>query len=237
MHVKLQLKDLCYEKPNEKCKVHKTRLHVTYKVGNRILATKIVNVKGKSKKLFFNWIGMHTIVDKAQKVKYTVQAIIGKRRQRETVHVDKLKPYYERPDNIFQSSQTADNSTSNREIENLDNSQPFNQSIVTSSSLHDGDMPLPNTCVCPEVSTTNTITTSLSTISLVNDHHYSQPFPNLQTTKQSTGDTVDNLTKTLQSEKKKPFGESTISPYNLRPKNQSSTQNEKAGYISPRLLH
>jgi len=72
------------------------RMEKSFAIGDKVLVRKIVNPRGKSKKLFFNWVGPYTIIAKSpdNEVNYTIEATIGRKTHRQTIHIEKLKPYY-----------------------------------------------------------------------------------------------------------------------------------------------
>ena len=69
---------------------------VNFELGTKVLLRKFVKKKGISSKLFHHYYRPYVIVDKIGEVNYVIEAKRNTKAYRETVHVEKLKPYYER---------------------------------------------------------------------------------------------------------------------------------------------
>jgi hypothetical protein len=69
-----------------------------FSIGEKVLLRKFVKKKNLSSKLMHYYYGPYVIVHKVFDVNFVIEAKVGKRVHKETVHIDKLKPYYERSD-------------------------------------------------------------------------------------------------------------------------------------------
>lgn len=80
------------------------RRYIKYRVGDLVLLRKLTQVRGKSQKLYFKWIGPFTIISKSphNEVNYVVETV-GRRKLRQTVHVEKLKLYHQRDPSILET--------------------------------------------------------------------------------------------------------------------------------------
>lgn len=67
-----------------------------FDIGSQVLVRKVYKKKGLSAKLFHHYYGPYTVIEKTSNNNYKVQAKSGKKFITETVHVEKLKPYYSR---------------------------------------------------------------------------------------------------------------------------------------------
>ena len=72
------------------------RSNVQFAIGDLVLLRKMAYPRGKSKKLYFNYYGPFTVVAKTSEVNYVVECKSGNKTRRQTVHVEKMKPYYPR---------------------------------------------------------------------------------------------------------------------------------------------
>jgi len=70
----------------------------TYNIGDQVLLRRHVIKKGLSSKLFHHFFGPYTVIDQTSNVNYVIEAKRRGKTYIETVHIDKLKPYYERVD-------------------------------------------------------------------------------------------------------------------------------------------
>lgn len=127
---------------------NKKRRHVMYNIGDQVLVRKFVNVKGKSKKLFMNWIGPYTIIAKSphNDVNYVVEAMYKKKLIRQTVHVEKLKLYHER-NNMNDDCNLNNELNMNVENEKIDDNDNFSDksSLVQKEHVR----PFPSTQTSP----------------------------------------------------------------------------------------
>lgn len=190
------------------------RKHVTYNVGDKVLVRKFVNVKGKSKKLFFNYIGPYIIKKLENDVNYVIEAKIGKRMHRETIHVDKLKLYHERSNEILPTSDNSHESEPNHEnvqsdiLHHSKNDESDTTELESLSNLSYHSAKTNNE--------SNNATPSPSTSFLISNNF----LPPFQTIKKYENAHIacapDNIPPPEQSESIPPF--SKRSSYNLRPR-------------------
>jgi len=75
---------------------NKKRMEISFEIGDKVLVRKIKRRKGCSPKLMHYYYGPYTVVQKVSEVNYIVEAQKKNSARRETVHVEKMKLYFER---------------------------------------------------------------------------------------------------------------------------------------------
>jgi hypothetical protein len=94
---------------------NQSRKEITYQIGEMVLIRKFMKRKGISIKLLHYYYGPYKVVEKISNVNFVVEAKKGNKVFRETVHVDKMKRYYEREE-IRESSTPVERIPSPGEI-------------------------------------------------------------------------------------------------------------------------
>lgn len=90
------LKQIESEQLRQKNKYDVGRRHVEYKVGEKVMVYTPIRKVGKSEKLLHRWFGPYEIVEKISDLNYKLKIKKGKKFVIDTIHVERLKNYYER---------------------------------------------------------------------------------------------------------------------------------------------
>jgi hypothetical protein len=103
-----------------------------FSIGDQVLLRKFVKKKNLSSKLMHYYYGPYVIVQKVSDVNFVIEAKVGKRVHRETVHIDKLKPYYERSEEEeeIQSANKCENKNG-REDDDANNCELKNDELIS----------------------------------------------------------------------------------------------------------
>lgn len=91
----------------QKKRFDKKKQNKSYSVGDLVLVYRPIRKKGRSEKLLHWYYGPYRIVEKINNVNYHVELVIGRKKRRDCVHVNKLKPFHGRPSYFKSKRRTA----------------------------------------------------------------------------------------------------------------------------------
>jgi hypothetical protein len=113
-----------------------------FRIGQQVLIRKVIKKKNLSSKLLCYYYGPYEVLEKLTDVNYVIQAKRRNRLYRETVHVEKMKPYHERGELGDQSGEL---------IEEDDELKESAEEATTERSLLDPNTLLTARCISPDI--------------------------------------------------------------------------------------